>query len=339
MQPILPGSTFFIANKELVVFIGHIMTKKTKEAIKASAAIVIVLLAVFILWIYPLNQAGKIVNRPETETARPDPAEYGLAYDTLSFTTEDNIHLAGLRLTAAADSGGAAADSSFQGTFILIHGLFENSSSQFEKAAALVKAGYKVVVYDQRAYGQSEGKYRSGGYFEGNDLQEVIYRLKLEDRIIPPLVVWGEDQGATAALKAWVKDRRIDYVIAENTVVDGRDWQKRVRDHDQRSAPNIMLGLIWWWMKQKSGYEMSVENSDVSDAFGTAIVDRPDHLLNIACGSDDIPDNEYLGELKNMGGKWLVLSCTQGESVFDQHRDQILAEISRFLGRPAPIDQ
>jgi len=315
-----------------VAFIGHIMTKKTKEAIKATAAIVIAVLAVLILWIYPLNQAGKLISRPDQEPLRPDPAEFGLVYDTLSFVTEDNIHLSGLRLVAAAaDSGSAPADRPFRGMFILIHGLFEGASSQFDKAAALTEAGYKVVVYDQRAYGQSEGQYRSGGYFEGNDLQEVLYRLNLEDRLVHPLIIWGEEHGATAVLGAWEDDERIDYVIAENTVVDGRDWQKRVRDHDQRSAPDFMLGLIWWWMKQKSGYEMSVDNSDVSDAFGSAIVNHSDRLLNIACGADGTPDNADLAELKEMGGDWLVLECSEEERLFDQQRDKILPAVFEFI--------
>jgi pimeloyl-ACP methyl ester carboxylesterase len=321
-----------------MALIGDIMTKKTKEAIKASAAIVIAVLAVIFLWIYPLNQAGKIVNRPDTETPAPNPEEYGLAYDTVSFLTEDNIPLSGMILTAApktADSifagGGNPNPDSIRGMAILLHGLFDDASSQLDKAAALVKAGFRVVIYDQRGYGQSGGKHRAGGYYEGNDLQEVLYTLNLEDRLRHPLIVWGEDHGGTAALKAWAKDERIDYVIAENPVVNGRDWQKRVRDHDRRSAPNFMMGLIWWWMKQKSGYEMSAEGADVSDAFGLAIVNHPDSLLMIACGENDVPDNPYLAELKEMGGNWLVLSCPSGESLFAAHADQILPAVLQLV--------
>jgi pimeloyl-ACP methyl ester carboxylesterase len=307
------------------------MTKKTKEAIKASAAIVIAVVAILVLWIYPLNQAGKIVGRPEQEPAMPDPAEFGLAYDTISFVTEDNLLLAGMILSAAEEADSGSTPNSPRGMVILAHGLFEGSSSQLNKAAALAEAGFRIVIYSQRGYGQSEGKYRSGGYFEGNDLQEVIYHLDLKDLLIDPLIVWGEEHGATAAMRAWGEEEKINYVIAENPVVDGRDWQKRVRDHDERTAPNILMGLIWWWMKQKSGYEMSVDNTDISDAFGTAIVDRSDKLLSIACGNNDIPDNSYVAEMKEMGGRWLVLPCTESSPLFETEREKILSEVMALI--------
>ena len=309
------------------------MTKKTKEAIKATAAIIIVLVALFLLWIYPLNQAGKIVSRPDQETPMPDPAEFGLAYDTLSFVTEDNLVLAGMALSAAPKEGDSgSAPETPKGMVILIHGLFDGSYSQLEKAAALAEAGFRVIIYDQRAFGKSEGKYRSGGYYGGNDLQELLYRLNLEDRIVRPLLVWGEDQGGTAALKAWENDdSQIDYVIAENPIVNGRDWQKRVRKHDNRSAPDIMLGIIWWWMKQKTGYEMSVSNSDISDAFGTAIVDRPEKLLMITCGAGETPDNDYIAELKEMGGEWLILPCDSTSNLFEKNKDTIMPALTGLI--------
>jgi len=308
------------------------MTKKTKEAIKASAAIVIAVLAILLLWIYPLNQAGKIISRPDTEPVMSDPDKFGLAYDTLSFNTEDNIHLSGQMLKPApAESDPEIPADSFRGTFVLVHGLFGGAATQMEKAAVLAEAGYKVIVYDQRAYGQSEGEYRSGGFFEGNDLQGVLYRLNLEDRLVHPLVVWGEEHGASAALHAWEIDERIDYVVAENPIVDGRDWQKRIRDHDERSAPDLMLGLIWWWMKQTSGYEFSVEDVDISDDFGSAIVNRNDKLLTIACGQGDTPDNEYLAELKAMGGHWLVLPCDEETTIFERHREKIIPAVMNLI--------
>lgn len=297
------------------------MTKKTKEAIKATMAIVIAVVAVIVLWIYPLNQAGKIIGRPDQELAGPEPAEFGLTFDTLSFVTEDNIPLAGRLFPASPEADSA------RGTVILVHGLFGTSLSQSAKAAALHDAGFVVITYDQRAYGLSEGNYRSGGFFEGIDLQEVVYRLDLEDRLIHPVILWGEGHGATAALRAWVKETPIDYVVAENPVVTGRDWQKRVVAHDERTAPGFMLGIIWWWMKQKSGYEIPIAETDISDHFGTAVVNKPGRMLMVACGDGDAPANDYLAELKDMGGDWLVLPCAEDASLFDRHRDQLLAAV------------
>ncbi len=304
-----------------------IMTKKIKEAIKATAAIVIVVVLVLGLWIYPLNQAGKMVTPPVSDSTALNLAEYGLVGDTVHFVTEDNLNLRGM--VFPPDS--TYADG-IRGTFILVHGLTAGISSQLAKAAVLTHVGYLVVAYDQRGYGQSDGKYYSGGFFEGNDLQSVVSRLALEDRIIRPLIVWGVDQGATAAIRIWGREKRIDDVIAENPIVNGRDWERRVKKEKELSVPSFMMGLVWWWMKQKSGYEIPIEETDISDAYGTALVDHPTHLMAIACGADGVPSNPYLAELMSFGtADWLVLSCSDDSTMFQMHRDTILQAVEKLV--------
>jgi len=308
------------------------MTKKTKEAIKTSAVIAIVILAVFFLWIFPLNQAGKIVGRPETDEAIPDIETMGLAADDMAPITEDNIKLAGMFFPADSTVPDAPL-----GTFILVHGLNSTSQSQIPKVAALTAIGYDVVIYDQRAYGHSEGEYRSGGYFEANDLQSVISRLDLTGRLIHPVVVWGEGHGATAAVREWPEEDRIDYVIAEDIVVDGRDWQKRVIENDELWSMDILLPTIWWWMKQTSGYEINFEDFDISGQFAEEITDHGNNLLAIGYGATDTPSDKKVAELKNMGGHWLVVSFPEGSTAFEANKDTIMSAVTGMLA-PAPAD-
>jgi len=305
------------------------MTKKTKEAIKATAAIVIVVVLAFGLWIYPLNRAGKMVSSPDSDSTALNLDEYGLTGDTLHVITEDALNLWGMVFSPRADSGSV---DTVLGTFILVHGLAGGGSTQLDKAAALTELGYRVAVYDQRGFGRSDGEYYSGGYFEANDLQSAVSRMALEDRIVRPLIVWGEEHGATAALRIWGREDRIDYIVAEDAIVEGRDWQKRIRKVKDMSAPDFMLGLIWWWMKQKSGYEIPIEETEISDYFGAALVDRPDRLLPIACSDGETASNSYLAELQTFGTvDWLVLSCGDGETLFDRHRDTVLTAIQNFI--------
>jgi len=309
------------------------MTRKTKEAIKATAAIVIVVVAVFVLWIYPLNQAGKIVSRPENEPAPLDLKATELKSDSLSFVTEDNIRLWGAMFAAQDQPGDSGtAKGTVRGTVILVHGLFEGASSQMVKAAALTAQGFAVVVYDQRDFGRSGGRYCSGGYFEANDLQAVVARLELENRLIHPVIVWGEDHGAAAAVLIWERENRIDYVVAENPVVNGRDWQKRIIRQRDLSSPDIMLGILWWWMKQKSGYEIDIDQTDISDQFGTALVNKPGRLLAIACGDGDTAANPYVEELHSFGtAEWLLYPCPPDQPLFDSHQEDIIAAIEKLL--------
>lgn len=298
------------------------MTKKTREAVKATLAIVLVVIALFVLWIFPLNQAGKIVSRPEIDTGQSSAGPAGLTGDTITIISEDNQKLAGLLFKTPSPKG----------TFILVHGLFGDRSSQFDKVKALTEAGFDVMVYDQRAYGQSEGKYCSGGFYEGDDLQEVISLLDLRNLLIHPVVIWGEEHGATAAFRAWSSERRIDYVVAENPVAGGRDWQKRVIKQRGMSAPDILLPVVWWWMKLKSGYEISTAASNIDESYDWAVANKAGKFMVAACGSGQTPDNGYLSKLKDHGGNWLVLPCSDGtESIYGKNKDALLSAISAMI--------
>jgi pimeloyl-ACP methyl ester carboxylesterase len=300
------------------------MTKKTREAVKTTLAIIAILLAVFVFWIYPLNQAGKIVARPEGEPAQPAINLPGLVGDTITVTSEDNKKLAGILFKAASPKG----------TFILIHGLFDDRTSQLDKAKTLTDNGFNVFIYDQRGYGASEGKYRSGGYFEGEDLQEVVSLLDLRNLLVHPLIVWGEDQGATAAFRAWPEERRIDYVVAENPVAGGRDWQKRVIRQKDMSAPDLLLPVIWWWMKMKSGYEIPTAASNIDEQYDWAVAYKAGKFIIAACGSGQTPDNNYLSALKTHGGSWLVLPCPDtSDGLYGAHKDALLSAIMTMIGR------
>lgn len=297
------------------------MTKKTREAVKATLAIILVVIAIFVFWIYPLNQAGKINVRPDGETGQPAVSLPGLVGDTMTITSEDNQKLSGILYKSPSPKG----------TFVLVHGLFGDRNSQMDKAKTLVDSGFDVMVYDQRGYGVSEGKYRSGGYYEGEDLQEVVSLLDLKNLLVHPVIVWGEDQGATAAFRAWPVERRIDYVVAENPVASGRDWQKRVIRKRDMSAPDLLAPVIWWWMKLKSGYEISTAASEIGEQYDWAVANKAGRFIVAACGTGQTPDNDLLVALKNHGGNWMILPCADGSGLYSGHKDALLSAIMTMI--------
>ncbi|MEZ5360632.1 MAG: alpha/beta fold hydrolase [Candidatus Zixiibacteriota bacterium] len=305
------------------------MTKQTKETIKTSAVIVIVLLGVFFLWIYPLNQAGKIIERPEESSSLIDLSEHGLIGEDFKILTEDNLSMSGFYIQANLDSAAAQP----AGTVVLLHGLFSDMSSQIDKAKVLADLGYNCAIYDQRGFGQSDGEFRSGGYYEANDLHTLLTRMELEDRLVHPIVLWGEDHGGTAAIRTANELSNVDFCIAENPVVDGIDWEKRVIKARDMSAPDFYLSFIWWWMKQTSSYEISLDESDVSDAFGMVTEKKPNGLLIIAAGAGNTPINEKLAELQGLGGNWLVVPA--GDNLFTENQEVVM---DRFVTMMKPSE-
>ncbi|MCK5127831.1 MAG: alpha/beta hydrolase [candidate division Zixibacteria bacterium] len=301
------------------------MTRKTIDAIQTSSVIVLVIAAVLAFWVYPLNQAGKIVERPEETAELIEPSQNGFVSEPFKILTEDNLSIAGFYLDAVTDSASSPA-----GTFILLHGLFVGMESQLEKASDITSLGYNVIIFDQRGFGQSDGDYRSGGTFEGNDLQSLLSRFELEDKLIQPVVVWGEAHGGTAGIRTAAEDARIDYVIAEEPVVDGRDWQKRVVSYNDMSTPDIMLSMVWWWMKQTSNYEIELDETEIDDQVGMLSESKPDQFFIIASGTGDTPDNSYLAELNNLGGNWVLFPSGE-KDLYMENRDSILAFIKNKI--------
>lgn len=301
------------------------MTKQTKETIKTSAVIVLVILGVLFLWVYPLNQAGKIIERPEESSTLIDLSELGLDGEAFKILTEDNLSMSGFYINAQLDADSLEP----AGTILFLHGLFADMSSQLGKVKEFSELGYNTIIYDQRGYGQSDGEFRSGGFFETNDLQSLLTRMELEDRLIRPLVLWGEDHGGTAAIRVSAGVMDIDYCIAEDPVVDGEDWQKRIITYRDMSAPNIYLPFIWWWMKQTSSYEISMEETDISDFFGTITENMPDATLIIAAGKGDTPDNEKLAELRGLGGDWLIVP--EAENLFEANTEVIVERVQSMI--------
>ncbi len=101
------------------------------------------------------------------------PEEYGLAYETIAFTTSDKLTLRGVWIPAAGSSK----------AIVILHG--HGSSYDFDvyRAPALLEAGFNVLLFDFRAHGRSEGKRMTFGYEERRDVAgaiEFLHRAGME---------------------------------------------------------------------------------------------------------------------------------------------------------------
>ncbi len=86
-----------------------------------------------------------------------------------------------------------------KGTILMVHGYAEHIERYHTEAKAFNAAGYRVVGYDHRAHGRSDGK--DGYMADFNelclDLQEVINYLNADT----PFFIYGHSVGALVTLK------------------------------------------------------------------------------------------------------------------------------------------
>ena len=174
-----------------------------RRAIGVGAAIAIGV-AVGVLWLQlPAIGAGGLLHparRPVT-VAPPD----GCA--VTEFTG------AGLKLrgwTCTPRSG-------VRGTIVYLHGIADNRDGAAGVVRRFVPRGFRVIAYDSRAHGESDGAACTYGFYEKDDLHRVIDALPAG-----PTVLIGTSLGAAVALQAAAADSRITAVVAAETFSDLR---------------------------------------------------------------------------------------------------------------------
>lgn len=98
------------------------------------------------------------------------PPDLGFNVENVSLESEDGITLSGW-----------FAPPQNNATIILLHGYGGNRTGMIWHARQLVGAGYGVLMYDERASGESTGGYRSYGWEDTRDIKTAIQFLKTQN--------------------------------------------------------------------------------------------------------------------------------------------------------------
>jgi dipeptidyl aminopeptidase/acylaminoacyl peptidase len=96
---------------------------------------------------------------------------------------------------------------------------------------ALTDAGFGVLVFDYRGFGDSEGEKKLSPGVQLQDLRNAVTYLTTRDDVDPDLIgVFGTGGtgGGNAVLLAAVDDR-VRAAVSQVPVADGRDWLHRMR--------------------------------------------------------------------------------------------------------------
>jgi len=104
-----------------------------------------------------------------------------------------------------------------RGTVVYLHGVADNRGSSVWIADHFLARGFDVLAYDSRAHGESDGDACTYGFYEKQDLQQVLDRVAGK-----PIVLMGVSLGAAVALQEAADDPRIGAVVAVSAFSDLR---------------------------------------------------------------------------------------------------------------------
>ena len=238
---------------------AKLMSKKTREIVKTVVVLVVVAALVTFYLIYPLFKVPDMTARPDRDKFEDsdfapanDPAfftDLGLAPDTFAVVSQDNIRLAGLLF--GPDS---AVFEAARGTVFLLHPDDTDRTALAACVSPLGELGLQVVLYDQRASGLSGGRYHFAGTYEADDLSDIIYELKIHDRLPVPVVAVGFELGGDAVLIADNNDIGLDAVVAVNPHLTGTRWIRSRIEHSGAIRIPLATFMYYWWFQKISGY-------------------------------------------------------------------------------------
>lgn len=157
------------------------------------------------------------------------PADYGMRYDKLLFTSkDDSIDLNG-NIIYPYDIPYKMPPATY--TLIVIHPFHANEVSTYPIIRKLSYYNFNIVTFDLRGHGQSGGNFSSLGLKESSDITAVIDMLTA---LHPTMQfgLWSIGNSSNVALKCIENDHRIKFAIVESLYRDPMELLKSLNNND-----------------------------------------------------------------------------------------------------------
>ena len=161
--------------------------------------------------LYMATQATLVHRNPP----RGSPADLGLRYEDVAFSSVDGTPLRGWYLPA---SGTRAV--------VLVHGIDGNRWDTFhhvdQLAALLVGAGYDVLTFDLRGSGESGADRLGLGWYERLDVEAAVHFVDARGIAPGHIGIWAQSFGASAALLAMPELPEVGAIVSDSAFADVR---------------------------------------------------------------------------------------------------------------------
>ncbi len=164
---------------------------------------------------------------------RFSPEDLGLPYEPIDFTVDDTASRPfGRSIRIAAWLIPAHVPSSR--TVMIVHGYSDAKVGGIAWAPVWRSMGWNVLAVDLRAHGESGGRHSTGGYYERDDLDQVIDLFRnTRPRLAQDFAIFGVSLGAACAAAVGARREDLFAVVMESPYAD---YRIAVRAHGRRLA-------------------------------------------------------------------------------------------------------
>ncbi|ADP32955.1 putative hydrolase [Bacillus atrophaeus 1942] len=221
-----------------------------------------------------------------------------------------------------------------QNTMIICHGVTMNLFNSLKYMHLFLDLGWNVLVYDHRRHGQSGGKTTSYGYYEKDDLKEVVSWLRERVGQRGLVGIHGESMGAvTALLYAGAHpDDGADFYIADCPFASFDEQLAYRLKMEYRLPARPILPLANLFLRWRDGYR----TRDVSPL---SVIGRiPQPVLFIHSKDDDyipVEASELLYEKKNGPKSLYIAEAGEHAMSYTKNRESYRNAVKTFLDRVA----
>ena len=202
------------------------------------------------------------------ECSDSDPEQQEMYHDGLRFMEQYAAHKIDLHMVNdGLNLYAEYYDFGYDRAVIVVPGRTEGLRYGYYFAEPYVRNGFNVLTVDQRAHGESDGKYNSIGFAEHRDLLLWMERLHTEFHV-SSIVLHGICIGSACSLYALTSENAPDYLsglVAEGMYVN---FYESFRNHMiEYKKPTFIMGLVDFWMKHYTGFSMRVGPIDKIGAY------------------------------------------------------------------------
>lgn len=140
---------------------------------------------------------------PEVEGAPATPADLGMDYEDVRFTTDDGVTLAGWLIPAGRET---------RAVVVLLHGFSGHRLPELATVVPWLQPRYHVLQFDFRGHGGSDPGFVTLGALERRDVAAAVRFVS--DRGLGPVALLGVSMGAATAILA-APDLPVAAVVAD----------------------------------------------------------------------------------------------------------------------------